>query len=1163
MWVMIACESTSYAQEVEATLYGAVTDPAGAAIPDATVTITNPATGQSVVAKTGGDGNYIVTSLRPSTYDVAVEHPGFQISIERGIKLDVNQKARIDVQLKVGAVTTTVEVAGIAPQVETATATVGMVIDTHQVTELPLNVRRFGTLPLLMPGTIADRGGFTNSNLGSPFSEDTYAANGARGSGNNTLIDGVDAKNLFTGGFSVQPSPDAVQEFKVQTESYSAVFGKSAGSTINLVTKSGTNEFHGNFFEFLRNRDLDSRNFFDIDQLDANNNPIPGTARGQLQRNQFGGYIGGPIKKNKTFFFGGYDALRQHKGNTYKDQVPTPEMLQGDFSQLYTGKTFSPCASPSGSDPTWDNGQIFDPSTLHSITCSNGSTVTVANAFDGNQISTTQFDSVAKKVIAMGVFPSPNLPGITSNYVIDPVDKRRDNQFLIKIDHELSDRDKLFGRYIFAQSINDSVSSAYTSLPGFSDIIRYRGQNLALSWTHTFSPNILNEFRLGFSRNMDKDNCAACPRAKGFVESFGIPGLTALSSDLEGFPAFEFGEGYSTLGDSNYRPVESNDMVEKYNETLTIIKGKHTLTFGFDIQPYQSLRNQAPVSPHGQLNYAGLYSNSSIADFLLGDLNGYGRSYAASTNNHDGKFWSFFIQEDWRASKKLTVNAGLRWEYHQLPTDRRNVGAILFPIPGAGLLKPGNALMMLPSYERADQYCNDSFYTNSEGDKLIACSADMKKYGFTDRAERSLWFPDRFNWAPRFGFAYRPTNSDRLVLRAGYGLFFDLSEFNVFHYGFNNPIDGASVLNTGLSTANITGGSFLPPAKTTSTAFVGVTLPTLAESFMSMNVDPHFKQPYTNEWDFEIESQMTQDMALSVRYLGTASFQMSHFHFFGNQAVPGPGTDTDSIQARRLYPDFGMSAITGSEAKGNYNSLQVQLTKKMTHGFNLTAGYTYSKSLSNNEGEEGAYTDAATGQNDNNPGGEYARDINDARQRFTFSSVAELPVGRGRHFGSSMGRFENVFLGGWQASAIFSIQSGFPETIVSGEDFANVTTANPQRPDRVCDGSRSDHTIDHWFNTDCFTTAFLQADYQNGIYRFGNASRSAVTGPGMSNLDLGLMKNFQINERWKAQFRAEFFNAFNHANFGDPDRNMTDGAYNTITGAGQPRDIQFGVKFTF
>ena len=1150
--------SPCHAQQIEATVYGAVTDPAGLAIPDATVTITNPATGQSVTAKTGADGNYIVTSLRASTYDITVEHNGFQVEIQKGIKLDVNQQARIDFRLKVGAVTTTVEVAGVAPQVETATATVGMMIDTKQVTELPLNIRRFGTLPLLMPGTIADRGGFTNSVLGSPFSENTYAANGARGSGNNTLIDGIDSKNLFTGGFSVQPSPDAVQEFKVQTESFSAVFGKSSGSTINLVTKSGTNELHGSFFEFLRNRNLDSRNFFDRNQTDANGNDIPGTARGQLQRNQFGGYIGGPVIKNKTFFFGGYEGLRLRKGNTVVDQVPTPQMLTGDLSQYLTKQFFSPCGSHGGG-PSFDTGQIFDPATIHAITCGDGSTLNVANPIANNLIPPGQIDPVANKVISLNAWPAPNVPNaIYSNWVGDPVDKRRDNQFLVKIDHEYNERNKFFGRYIFAQSIYATPAAGYSTLPGFGDIIRYRGQNLALSWTHTFSPNILNEARFGFSRNMDKDNCAACPRAAGFVASFGINGLTALSPQLEGFPAFQFSQGYSTVGDSNYRPVESNDMVEKYNETLTIIKGKHTMAFGFDIQPYQSLRNQAPVSPHGQFGYYGMFSNSSIGDFLLGYPNSAARSVAASVNNHDGYFWNFFFQEDWRASKKLTVNVGVRWEYHQLPVDTRNVGAILFPIPGAGLEHPGNALMMLASYEKADKYCNNPFYTNAEGQKLIACSSDMKKYGFTDRSARSLWFPDRNNFAPRLGFAYRPLDTDRLVVRAGYGMFFDLSEFNVFHYGFNNPIDGATQFNN-LNSAQVLDGIFATPEVTTATAFAGAGLPTLPNSFISMNVDPHFKQPYVHEYDFEIESQLTQTMALSVRYLGTDAFQLSHFHFFGNQAVPGPGDP----QARRLYPDFGQSAITGSEASGNYNSLQAQLSKKMSHGFNFTVGYTYSKSLSNNEGEEGAYVDAAVGQNDNNPRSEYGRDINDARQRLTFSTVTELPVGRGRRFASNMGRFPNAFLGGWEISGIFSAQAGFPETITSGQDFANVTLQNPQRPDRICDGNISNHTIAHWFNENCFTTAYLAADNANGIYRFGNASRSVVTGPGMTNIDFGLMKNFQMNERWKAQFRAEFFNAFNHANFGDPDKTMTDGAYNTITSAEQPRDIQFALKFTF
>ena len=323
------------AQEVTATMFGTVTDPVGAAVPDVTVTITKPDTGQTVLVKTGPAGNYEVTSLRAGTYTLTVEHPGFERSVRSGIKLDVAQKARIDIQLRVGAVTTSVEVAGIASQVETATATVSATVDTTTVTELPLNIRRFGALGLLMPGVVPDRGGFANSVLGSPFSETTFASNGGRSSGNNVLIDGVDSQNLFTGGFSVQPSPDAIQEFKFQTESFSAAFGKRAGSTLNLVTKSGTNDFHGTLFEFLRNDKLDARNFFNVNQTDpATGAEIPGSARPEYRRNQFGGFIGGPIRKDKMFIFGGYDGFRERKGLTNVDTIPTPLMLQGDFSQL-------------------------------------------------------------------------------------------------------------------------------------------------------------------------------------------------------------------------------------------------------------------------------------------------------------------------------------------------------------------------------------------------------------------------------------------------------------------------------------------------------------------------------------------------------------------------------------------------------------------------------------------------------------------------------------------------------------------------------------------------------------------------------------------------------------------------------------------------------------
>jgi len=324
LWVIVVClllVGHGAAQEVGATLFGTVTDPAGAAVPGASVTVTNPATGKTVSVKTQGDGGYVVSALPPGDYTVTVENTGFKKSVQTGLTLVVFQKARVDVGLEVGEVTTTVEVTGVAPLVESGTASVSGTVDTRQVTELPLNIRRFGSLPLLFPGAVPDRGGFSSNIFGSPFSETTYASNGVRGSGNNVLIDGIDSKNMFTGGFSIQPSPDAVEEFKVQTQSFSAVFGKNAGSTINLVTKSGTNDIHGSAFEFVRNDIFDARNFFALDKP-------------SFRRNQFGATIGGPLIKNKTFWFFSYDALRTRKGLTDAGLVPTPAMLAGDFSEL-------------------------------------------------------------------------------------------------------------------------------------------------------------------------------------------------------------------------------------------------------------------------------------------------------------------------------------------------------------------------------------------------------------------------------------------------------------------------------------------------------------------------------------------------------------------------------------------------------------------------------------------------------------------------------------------------------------------------------------------------------------------------------------------------------------------------------------------------------------
>lgn len=1126
--------TAAMAQQVGATLFGTVTDPAGAVIPDAKVTAVNPANSRTTTVSTQSDGTYVFPYLEPADYTISVEKTGFDKYEQPRVTLVVNQKSRLDIQMRVGTLATTVEATATAPIVETGTASVGLTVDTRQVTELPLNTRRFGSLPLLMAGTVPDRGGFSSNIFGSPFSEVTYASNGLRGSGNNVLIDGVDSKNMFTGGFSIQPAPDAVQEFKVQTQSFSAVFGKNGGSTINLTTKSGTNEFHGSAFEFLRNNNLDARNFFS-------------PTRPSYQRNQFGAYIGGPIRKNKTFFFGGYDALRERKGLTYSGQVPTPQMLTGDFSALLTQP------DPNTGQAPYD---IIDP-----LSCSNPPFGSSCQAFAGNIIPANRISDVAKVIIPY--FPAPNISGATTvgstNFVTNPKRSRNDNQYSLRIDHSFSEKDNLYVRYMLAQSITYTPEQAYTALPGFDDRIRFRGQNVALSWTHTVTPTILNEVRIGFSRNMDIGTCRNCPRKEGFVASFGIQNLTALSPADEGFPYFGFGQGYFGIGDSNYRPVESNDMVEKYEDTLTITKGKHTLALGADIQPYQSLRNQAPFSPHGQFSFGNNYSNFTISDFLLGYPSSAGRSIAKAVNYHDGKFINFFAQDDYRITQKLTLNLGLRYEHHQLPTDRRDVGASLVPLPGAPLFTPGNAVLVMAGYDQAAKYCNLPQYIVNAGTpqqyNLVACPDQMKKLGFTGRAARSLWLGDNFNWAPRFGFAYRPLNSDRLVVRGGYGLFFELAEFNLFHYGFNNPVQAPDQFS------NFQADSTPTPLQS---AFIGGSTPPLSQAFISINPDSHLRQPYIHEWSFSIESQLTSSMALEVRYVGTSAIELGHFHFFGNQAYPGPGDP----QLRRLYPDFGFTAQMSSGSNANYNGLQVQVTRRMFNGLQFLAGYTWAKNISNNEGEEGAYSDhsAPYGQNDNDPRNERALTVNDVRHRFTFSSLYELPFGKGRRWLNQSNAVVNGILGGWEFSALTSFQTGFPTTPLSGIDSGNVGTGS-WRPDRICDGNlpSGDRKISHWFNTSCFTNQFLIADNNNGIFRFGNSGRSIITGPGIQNFDFALLKDFRITESKKIQFRAEAFNALNHANFGADGvvTNVSDSRFGQVTSASEPRDVQLALKFLF
>jgi len=1176
---------SGFGQVLNASLSGTVTDPSGAVIPQANVTATNTATGVVTKTTTDASGSYILPSLPPGTYDVAIQKEGFNETVQHGIVLQVDQHPILNATLNVGSLTQAVEVTSQVPIVSTETATVGTVIDTVQVVDLPLNLREFGSLATLVPGTMMDNGGFASSTIGSPFSQTSYNSNGNRSSSNNFLIDGVMSRNLSFGGFALSPPPDAIQEFNLETNIYDASFGMTAGSTINLATKSGTNQIHGTAYDFLRNSDLDARNFFALNSTNPiTGAEIPGSARPTFRRNQFGFALGGPLKKDKTFWFVNYEGLRRTEGEEELNTVPTPTELSGNFSAALTGKTANLCGGGGPANLNFDTGQIFNPATVSSFTCPAGSalagsSVLVGTPVPGNII--TSIDPAAVHTLSLNPFPGANYPLAGANYDQTAPITEQDNQFIVRLDQNFSAKDQLFTRYMFGQSTWNDPYSGYSDLPTFGDTLYFRGQNMAVGWTHAVSPTLLNEVRLGFQRDYNIENCASCPRAPDFMSDFGIQDLTGYSKNDIGFPIFSF-VNYSTIGDSEYRPVISPDMVETYSDNITWSHGKHTTRAGANLQFWQVFGEQAAFSPHGQLAFNGQYSglNGEVTPSIpingapvgVADMADFLQGYPVASNDQirylgteqaGGKFWSFYGQDDWKLRSNLTLNLGLRWEYRGFPFDKRNNFATFVPI-GPAFSGPGDGVLVSAEPNAVnDAYCTNPQYgfliSPETGRCLLASSALRSALGFTGGTRRTLVFPDHKDFDPRLGLAWRPTNSDKIVVRTGFGVFTDLPNFNNQHFVNNNPLNGTSILFNapGAAPPVVENGHIV-----TSENSLAIAAPPLTEQFVSLYISPTYKDPQIVEYSFGIQSQLAQNYALEVDYVGNKGYYLGDLHLPGNQ--PSPTPPNVNPQVNRPYPEFGTMLFTSANAKSNYNALQVKLTKRFAQGFNFLASYTWQAALDDNEGDEGfgggiGNTD---GQNDNCIPCNYGPSYSDAHQRFVISGVWQLPFGVGQRFANKKGIVDEV-VGGWTASGIYSYQTGFPMTVISPVDYSNSYSANLYA-DRVCNGNNGPKTSTEYFNTNCFTINALQAAEAAGVPRYGMQQRDDIWGPPFSDLDFALLKNFSFTEKYKLQFRAELYNAVNHTSFGYPGAYITTGTYGELTYTSNiNREIQFALKFLF
>jgi len=1201
-----------FAQGTGGRILGRVADPSGAVLANVKVSLVNDATGVNRDTTTNENGDYTFVEVPVGSYSLNFDLAGFKKTVRHDVVLQVNAVVTLNMVMQLGQVQEVVDVTSEAPLIETTSTQLGAVVDDRSVTQLPLNARDTYQFLQLQPGVMSTVGSSNTTIYGSDQAG-AVSVNGGRGRSNNFSVNGGDANDQFVNLPTVQPSPDSIQEFRVLTNTFDAEYGRNSGSVVNVVTKSGTNDWHGNVYEFFRNTVLNSRNYFD-----------PTTP--QFNQNQFGGTFGGPIKKDRTFFFASYEGRRIRQG------ITSPQVTLPSAQELPTANhPFADFSDTNGFDGTLANSSILAnrPGCQAAISAGGGAAladgVAYADIFPNSVIPLACMDATSVDLLQF-------VPGSS---VTIPVQPDREDQGTFRFDHRINDKQNLSvyyyitDRHVLQPFANFQLAGA--DVPGFGAVINERFQQWNISHTWTLTSNTVNEFRFNFNREAQRTFQHpqrtslvqdACPPAPTWLTNVTGPvpcfsdGTSAnslgihpgLGPQREGLPFIQISGGFA-LGNNAEGELPQVGNSFQWSDTLTKVSGNHTFKFGGDVRR-QRFDQTLYFNVSGEYFYFGGGPNDPAADngnlypnFLLGLPDQYGQGSAQTENVRSTSLY-LFAQDSWKIKPNLTLNYGLRWEFNT-------------PIADIGhrvqTFRPGRVSSIYPCLNTVDTDCTSQ---NPVG--LVVPGDTGVPAGLTQTYSKAF--------APRIGIAWSPGTTGKTSIRAGWGLFYNPIEQLVLEQFSAEPPFGGSIIlsNTQFNTPFLgQDGTVFP------NVFNGIITPKpgtpinwgLYEPILLFGqFQPHMRTQYSAQYNLTIQRELTRDMKLQVGYVGSQGHRLlaTHDVNFGNAqscvdlnnisiaandpnlacgqffadssfniaageipagmtlhmpygpqaTVTGPNPTPITLVGLRPnssplcnpftavgcpatgVPVFSSIFAQDTIANSAYNSLQVSLDRRFSHGFQVTAAYTYSKSIDQASSFEGIL-------NPIDPARSRALSLFDARHRIVVSYYWVIPTPK---YDGAKGKL----LDGWALSGITTFQTGFPIRITSDADNELMDSFDfelPGEPDQL-KPFRTQHPQSN--NNYFFDPTTFTEDPSVVFGRIGNAPRTICCGPHISNTDFAVLKTIPWGDNKRFEFRAELFNIFNHTQFFNPDGNSSDGTqFGQVTQARDPREVQFALKFYF